>query len=72
MFYRKELETDIRGDKSKSAEQRQKTLELLRQFEEDSMNDDIFGLDDEDEEEDGDDLERRLGGLDLGTRFSPP
>ncbi|EPT01274.1 hypothetical protein FOMPIDRAFT_1029983 [Fomitopsis schrenkii] len=67
MFYRKELETDIRGDKSKSAEQRQKTLELLRQFEEDSMNDDIFGLDDEDEEEDGDDLERRLGGLDLGA-----
>ena len=66
-FYRKELESDIRGDKSKSAEQRRKTLEMLKQFEEDSMNDDVLGLDEDDEDEDGNDLESRLGGLDIGA-----
>lgn len=40
---------------------------MLKQFEEDSMNDDVLGLDEDDEDEDGNDLESRLGGLDIGA-----
>ncbi|KZT72024.1 hypothetical protein DAEQUDRAFT_763498 [Daedalea quercina L-15889] len=64
-FYRKEIESDVRGDASKSAEQRHKTLELLKRFEEDSMDDDILELDSDDSDEIDADLESRLKGVDL-------
>ncbi|KAH9840290.1 uncharacterized protein C8Q71DRAFT_805910 [Rhodofomes roseus] len=64
-FYRKEIESDVRGNASKTAEQRMKTLELLKHFEEDSMNDDVLGLDADDSDDEGGNLESRLRDLDI-------
>ena len=70
-FYRAELETDIRAEPSKSAEERARMMELLRRFEADALDDPF--ADEPDEPDDpaeaaaGDDLERRLAGMDLGA-----
>ncbi|KAF8208384.1 hypothetical protein K438DRAFT_2072533 [Mycena galopus ATCC 62051] len=62
-FYKKEVESDIRAEPSKSNDERQRMLELLKRFEEESAaaKDE---LDEEDENEDSD-LARRLQNVDL-------
>ncbi|ETW79035.1 hypothetical protein HETIRDRAFT_104350 [Heterobasidion irregulare TC 32-1] len=69
-FYRAELETDIRAEPSKSAEERARMMELLRRFEADALDDPFADSPDEPDSDpaeaaDGDDLERRLAGMDL-------
>ncbi|KAA1469106.1 hypothetical protein DENSPDRAFT_834646 [Dentipellis sp. KUC8613] len=62
-FYRTQLEADIRGEPSKSAQERTQMLELLKKFEEDALAEEDA---DRDEDEDEDDLGHRLAGMDLG------
>ncbi|KAF7342012.1 hypothetical protein MVEN_01788400 [Mycena venus] len=59
-FYKKEVESDIRAEPSKSAHERQQMLELLKRFEEESA-----AVEDELEHEDENDLARRLENVDL-------
>ncbi|KZT07481.1 uncharacterized protein LAESUDRAFT_724932 [Laetiporus sulphureus 93-53] len=67
-FYRKEIESDVRSAPSKTAEERQKMMELLKHFEEDSMDDSVLGaLQGEEDEDGGTDLAERVGGLDLDS-----
>ncbi|TFY65414.1 hypothetical protein EVG20_g5599 [Dentipellis fragilis] len=60
-FYRTQLEVDIRGEPSKSAQERTQMLELLKKFEEDALADE-----DAERDEDEGDLGHRLAGMDLG------
>ncbi|KAJ7621522.1 hypothetical protein DFH06DRAFT_772174 [Mycena polygramma] len=60
-FYKKEVESDIRAEPSKTAEERQRMLGLLKRFEEESAQGE-FEDGDEDEESD---LARRLQSVDL-------
>jgi hypothetical protein len=73
-FYRKEVETGIQSEPSKSVEEKQKMMELLKRLEEQSRDDDLNPFeadeDDEDDEHTSDDLAYRLGGLDIGTPYS--
>jgi hypothetical protein len=66
-FYRKELESNIRTEPSKTAEERMRMMELLKRFERSADGDDA-GLLEEDEEagDDGTTLAKRLDGIDLG------
>ncbi|EKM50170.1 uncharacterized protein PHACADRAFT_32993 [Phanerochaete carnosa HHB-10118-sp] len=64
-FYRKEVETDIHTTPSKTAEERQKMMELLKRFEEDALNDDQAPLGDSDSDEEDDDLASKLESMDL-------
>lgn len=65
-FYRKEVEDDIRTTPSKTAEERQKMMEMLKRFEEDAANVDQDFLEDEDEDDDeNDDLASKLESMDL-------
>ncbi|KAJ7628639.1 hypothetical protein FB45DRAFT_41847 [Roridomyces roridus] len=57
-FYKKQVESDIRAEPSKSAQERQRMLELLKRFEEES-------LDAEEEDEEESDLARRMQDVDL-------
>ncbi|KAF9232594.1 hypothetical protein BU15DRAFT_54862, partial [Melanogaster broomeanus] len=70
-FYRKEVETGIKTESSKTAEERVKILELLKRIEEQSIEEDEMVLrgsdEDEDEDEDEDDLAQRLGGVDISS-----
>ncbi|EMD38803.1 hypothetical protein CERSUDRAFT_92834 [Gelatoporia subvermispora B] len=63
-FYRQEIETEVRSEPSKTAEERRRTLELLKRFEEDALDDPLAdpAMTDED---DGEDLAERLGELDI-------
>ncbi|OCH87816.1 hypothetical protein OBBRIDRAFT_813960 [Obba rivulosa] len=63
-FYRKEIETEVRTEPSKTAEERLRTLELLKRFEEDALDDPLADLDAGDEDA-SEDLASRLGGLDI-------
>ncbi|KAF9070008.1 hypothetical protein BDP27DRAFT_1164080, partial [Rhodocollybia butyracea] len=62
-FYKKQIEVDIRSESSKSAEERQKMLELLKRFEEDSLDDNMP----DEEEEDDDDLADRFAEVDIAS-----
>ncbi|KAF5316000.1 hypothetical protein D9619_006332 [Psilocybe cf. subviscida] len=66
-FYKKEIEHDIHAGPSKTAEERQRMMELLQKFEEAPAGKDQSLEDIEDGEEDGkeDDLVERLGAVDL-------
>ncbi|KIJ59233.1 hypothetical protein HYDPIDRAFT_101098 [Hydnomerulius pinastri MD-312] len=67
-FYRKEIETGIKTESSKTAEERVKMLELLKRMEERNAEEDeamLMGSDEEDEEGDG--LARRLAGMDISS-----
>lgn len=60
IFYRKEIETDIKAAPSTSADERNKMLALLRKFEDEYAEEpDVLT-------EDGDDLARKLEAVDLG------
>jgi hypothetical protein len=59
------VESDIRVGPSKSAEERMKTLDLLRKFEEENAND--FSQNGEDsDDDDSPDIAQRFAGIDLG------
>lgn len=62
-FYKNELETQIKTEPSKSAEERRKMMDMLKRFEEESA-DDAIALENE---EDEDELAGRLENVDLGT-----
>ncbi|KAI9432066.1 hypothetical protein H4582DRAFT_1858253 [Lactarius indigo] len=65
-FYRDQLASDIHTEPSTSATERNAMLDLLKRFEQDSL-DDPFSHPEESDDGEGplDDLERRLGGIDL-------
>jgi hypothetical protein len=65
-FYKKEIEAEIHAEPSKNAQERQRMMDLLKKFEEESVADQTLL---EDEDEDPSDLERRFGAVDLGTCF---
>ncbi|KII87478.1 hypothetical protein PLICRDRAFT_664480 [Plicaturopsis crispa FD-325 SS-3] len=66
-FYRKEVESDIHSEPSKTTEERLKMMEMLKRFEQDSAEDDIDALADNDDETD---LSRRLANVDLSAASS--
>lgn len=67
MFYRKEVETGIRSEPSKSAEEKRKMMELLKRLEEQSQEDDDMNpFESDDDEDTGDNLAQRLDGMDIG------
>ncbi|KAJ7507309.1 hypothetical protein B0H11DRAFT_1849854 [Mycena galericulata] len=63
-FYKKEVESDIRTEPSKTAQERQRMMELLKRFEEDQGQIETFEGDDEGESEESD-ISRRLQDVDL-------
>ncbi|KAI0316007.1 hypothetical protein OF83DRAFT_1061091, partial [Amylostereum chailletii] len=63
-FYRTQLESDINTTPSKSIEERKQMMDLLKRFEEDNLDDPFENIDDDDDNE-GEVLEKRLAGLDL-------
>lgn len=67
-FYKKEIESGIKTEASKTAEERMKMLELLKKFEEESPSLEDLEDEDEDSDEDEDELSRRMRGLDIGAR----
>ncbi|KAJ7177894.1 hypothetical protein C8R46DRAFT_1075220 [Mycena filopes] len=64
-FYKKEVESDIRAEPSKTAEERQRMLGLLKRFEEDSAAQGEFGSPEGEEEDDENDLAHRLQSVNL-------
>lgn len=65
-FYRKEVESDIRTEPSKTAQERMRMMELLKRFEEESVEDDPLDEDDHDDDEDEEDeLAKRLRNVDI-------
>ena len=72
-FYRKEVETGIQSQQSKSAEEKLKMIELLKRLEEESQEDDLNLLEEDGEEvHPNDDLAQRLNGLDIGALCTCP
>lgn len=68
-FYRKEVETGIHSEPTKSAEEKMKMLELLKRLEQQSLEEDQDLL--EGNESDGDvdaDLAQRIGDVDFGEQ----
>ncbi|THH27793.1 hypothetical protein EUX98_g6390 [Antrodiella citrinella] len=63
-FYKKELETQIKSEPSKSMEERRNMMELLKRFEEESAED-TAALEEEEGQNDDDDLANRLETLDI-------
>ncbi|PIL33233.1 hypothetical protein GSI_04683 [Ganoderma sinense ZZ0214-1] len=69
----KEVELDVKNSPSASLEEKRRMMELLKQFEEDSLDDSPL-LDDSDNDNEGeqaaDDLQTRMQNLDLDTASS--
>lgn len=63
-FYKKEIESEIHAEPSKNAQERQRMMDLLKKFEEESVVDQTLL-----EDEDPSDLVRRFGAVDLGMCF---
>ncbi|KAG8963606.1 hypothetical protein FRC03_002801 [Tulasnella sp. 419] len=55
-FYRKQIELEIKSEPTKSVEEKRKMMELLKKFEDESLENDELG-DDEDDEDEEDALE---------------
>ncbi|KAL1684126.1 hypothetical protein EV122DRAFT_285873 [Schizophyllum commune] len=69
-FYKKQVESDIHGQPSASAEERRRMMEVLKRFEEEAASGGLDdGLDEEDgsEGEEGAELAERLQGVDLDS-----
>ncbi|KZP30636.1 hypothetical protein FIBSPDRAFT_814946 [Athelia psychrophila] len=66
-FYRKEVESGIQAEPSKSTAEKMQMMELLKRLEKESAEEDPNMLEEseEDEEDDEDDLAQRLEGMDL-------
>jgi len=69
-FYKTQIKSDIRSEPSKTAQEREKMLEVLARFEQESA-DDSKQLDEDDEDDDLD-LAKRFDGIDIGRRSSQP
>ena len=65
-FYRKEVELDVKSAPSASTEEKRGMMELLKRFEEDALDESPL-LDDWDNEDGVDDLQKRLQDFDLGA-----
>ncbi|KAI0256566.1 hypothetical protein BJV78DRAFT_289878 [Lactifluus subvellereus] len=63
-FYRDQLASDIHAEPLASATERQAMMNLLKRFEEDNL-DNPFANPETDDDDDRDDLEQRLAGIDL-------
>lgn len=70
-FYRKEIEVGIKSGSSKSDEDKNKMLELLKRMEDESAADEI-GLFHADEENEEDSLANRFSGIDICKSYSYP
>ncbi|RPD65186.1 hypothetical protein L226DRAFT_501974 [Lentinus tigrinus ALCF2SS1-7] len=69
-FYRKEVELDVKNAPSASGEEKRRMMDLLKRFEEDSLDDSPLLEDsgnDDDDDDDRDDLQRRLQNIDLDS-----
>ncbi|KAF4570952.1 hypothetical protein EYR36_001779 [Pleurotus pulmonarius] len=67
-FYRKEVEADIRSEPSKTAEERRRMIELLKNFEEDSLKqDEVDDGEESDDDDETNELSKRLRGVDLDS-----
>ncbi|KAF8813470.1 hypothetical protein BYT27DRAFT_7084750 [Phlegmacium glaucopus] len=66
-FYKKEIETDIHAEPSKNAQERQKMMDLLKKFEEESVADQTLLVEDDDGHEDPSELVRRFGAVNLDS-----
>ena len=67
-FYKKEIEADIHSGPSKTAQERQRMLDLLKKFEEEEASGQFLGGDDENEEDDDEfNLAKRFESVDLGA-----
>ncbi len=60
------METDIRSEPSKTAEERRRIMELLKKFEEDSLKQDEVDDGEESDDDETNELSKRLRGVDLG------
>ncbi|KAG2110380.1 uncharacterized protein F5147DRAFT_690391 [Suillus discolor] len=70
-FYRKEIQTNIETKSSKTHEERQKMLELLKRLEEQTQEEDSSLLRDQDESDsDSNDLVSRFAGVDISSASS--
>ncbi|KAG1792620.1 uncharacterized protein HD556DRAFT_1444300 [Suillus plorans] len=70
-FYRKEIQTSIETKSSKTHEERQKMLELLKRLEEQTQEEDSSLLRDQDESDsDSNDLVSRFAGVDISSASS--
>jgi hypothetical protein len=69
-FYRREIDTDIRMQPSKSAAERLKMLELLKKFEEYNKEEDESLSEVEEYTDDGASLAKRFNKIDLGAFYS--
>ncbi|KAF9480531.1 hypothetical protein BDN70DRAFT_905729 [Pholiota conissans] len=65
-FYKKEIESDIHSGPSKTAQERQKMMELLKNFEEEASNENTF-LGEDEEEDDSSDLAKRFESVNLDS-----
>ncbi|KAJ8462456.1 hypothetical protein ONZ45_g17926 [Pleurotus djamor] len=65
-FFKKELETQIRSEPSKTNEERRQMMEVLKRFEEESREADEQ-LDDDDEHDEGNALAKQLAGIDIDS-----
>jgi len=68
-FYKKEIESNIHGEPSRSAQERQRMMELLRKFEAESMDQPSLSDDDDDDGGEPSDLADRFEAVDLGMSF---
>ncbi|KAF8262240.1 hypothetical protein EI94DRAFT_1688271 [Lactarius quietus] len=68
-FYRNQLASDIHTEPSTSAAERKGMLELLKRFEQDSLDDPFAHPEENSDDDEGpvDNLEQRLAGIDLGS-----
>ncbi|KAH7922320.1 hypothetical protein BV22DRAFT_1106691 [Leucogyrophana mollusca] len=66
-FYRKEIETGINSESSKTAQERMQMLELLKRMESQASEEDNLYSEDDDE---NDDLARRLANVDISSASS--
>ncbi|KAF8817476.1 hypothetical protein BYT27DRAFT_7199005 [Phlegmacium glaucopus] len=66
-FYKKEIEIDIHAEPSKNAQERQKMMDLLKKFEEESNADQTLPVGYGEGDEDPSDLVRRFGAVDLDS-----
>ncbi|CDO68391.1 hypothetical protein BN946_scf184815.g38 [Trametes cinnabarina] len=66
-FYRKELEEDVKSAPSSSAEEKRRMMELLKHFEEDTLEESPLLAESDDDGDNADDLHNRIKNLDLDS-----
>ncbi|KAI0333905.1 hypothetical protein GY45DRAFT_1319144 [Cubamyces sp. BRFM 1775] len=67
-FYKKEVELDVKSAPSANVEEKRRMMDLLKRFEEDSLDDSpLLGDSDNEGDDDADDLQERLQNIDLDS-----